>query len=256
MHVLVDYDGTITDLDTFDALVNEFAGREVWERLDRELHAGAVTLREALAAQAGVLRCSFEEADAFIEKNVAFDPSFAHFVRRCERERVPVAIVSSGLGPLIERALERNALAHIPLAANGAVAHSAGWHMKFRDESQYGHDKAAAVRELRDRGERVVFIGDGISDYSAALEASVVFAKRGRGLERYLQERGVHFTSFESFAEIEAALFGHNTGAMYDKDAETTDRGSTDREELDRIEQSKKQQGEELDQPPAPGKNA
>jgi hypothetical protein len=38
---------------------------------------------------------------------------------------------------------------------------------------------------------------------------------------------------------------------MYEKDAEQS---STDREENDRLNQSRKQQGEELDQPPAPDK--
>jgi hypothetical protein len=43
---------------------------------------------------------------------------------------------------------------------------------------------------------------------------------------------------------------------MYDKDA--PEEGSTDREELERLNQSRKQQGEDLDQPAVPGsqKNA
>lgn len=39
---------------------------------------------------------------------------------------------------------------------------------------------------------------------------------------------------------------------MYDKDS--SEQGSTDREEIERLNQSQKQQGEELDQPPAPDK--
>jgi len=39
---------------------------------------------------------------------------------------------------------------------------------------------------------------------------------------------------------------------MYDKDA--PEQSATEREEAERLNQSGKQKGEELDQPPAPGK--
>lgn len=208
MRVFVDYDGTITDLDTFDALVAEFAGAQAWERFEADLAAGAMTLRQALAAQAKLLRCTFEEADAFVARATRIDPSFPAFAGRCEREGVPLTILSSGLGPLIERALERNGLSHVHLLANGAVAHGEGWRMEFRDGSDNGHDKAAVVRSARAAGGPVVFVGDGHSDFTAAVQADRVFAKTGRPLERFLRERDVPFTPFASFAEIERALFG------------------------------------------------
>lgn len=208
MRVFVDYDGTITDRDTFDLLVDVFAGRDAWMHLDKQLKAGALTLRQALAAQAGLLRCTFEEADEAVATMTRFDPAFAHFVQRCERESAPLTILSSGLGPLIERALQRNGLGHVPLLANGAVPDSGGWRMEFRDDSHAGHDKAAAVRAARDRGETVAYIGDGISDFEAALIADRRFARRAHSLEAHLRERAVPFVSFDSFADVERALFG------------------------------------------------
>lgn len=208
MRVFVDYDGTITDRDTFDLLVEVFAGREPWEDLDRQLKAGAMTLRQALAAQAAMLRCSMDEADDAVARLTHFDPAFAPFVARCERERVPLTILSSGLGPLIERALQRNGLARVPLLANGASPSAQGWQMTFRDASPYGHDKAAAVRAARERGDRVVYVGDGISDFAAAAIADERFARRGHSLERHLSERGLAFRAYDSFADVEAALFG------------------------------------------------
>jgi HAD superfamily phosphoserine phosphatase-like hydrolase len=208
VRVFVDYDGTITDRDTFDLLVDVFAGRDAWTHLDRQLKAGALTLRQALAAQAALLRCTFEEADEAVAAMTSFDPTFAGFVQRCEREGATIAILSCGLGPLIERALERNGLAHVPLLANGAQAHSEGWRMEFVDSSHAGHDKAASVRAARDRGELVAYVGDGISDFEAALIADRRFARRGHSLEVHLSERGVPFVAFDSFADVERALFG------------------------------------------------
>ena len=79
--------------------------------------------------------------------------------------------------------------------------------MSFRDDSEYGHDKALAVRAAASRGLRTVFIGDGVSDFEAAQAADDRFAKRGKALERFLRERGIPHAVFTDFAEVEAALF-------------------------------------------------
>ena len=46
------------------------------------------------------------------------------------------------------------------------------------------------------------------SDFDAAEIADRVFAKKNRALEQYCSERGIAYTSFTSFAQIERALFG------------------------------------------------
>ena len=207
MRVFVDYDGTIANCDTFDALVEHFAGEAVMERLDDDLHSGRKTLREVLAAQALALRCTLDEADDFLRAHVRLDPAFAHFAVRCAQHDVPLCILSSGLRPLIERMLRRHRLERLPLHSNDVTPSAQGWCMRFVDQSDWGHDKSAAVRAAQERGEHVVFIGDGISDLSAALVADRAFAKRGRTLERMLRERGARFETFTDFAEIESALF-------------------------------------------------
>ncbi len=75
--------------------------------------------------------------------------------------------------------------------------------MRFRDPVGNGTDKAALVDEANVRGLRTIFVGDGRSDYDAALRADVRFAKRGLSLERYLTQREVAFERFDSFADVE-----------------------------------------------------
>ncbi|MGZ3496983.1 MAG: HAD-IB family phosphatase [Vulcanimicrobiaceae bacterium] len=205
--VFVDYDGTITDLDTFDVLVQSAAGPQEWARLESALHGGHMTLRNVLSAQAQFVRVSLDEADAMLARTTHFDPTFVHFVKRCEREDVPLTILSSGVQPLIERALERHGLQHVSVLANTVTPSRDGWTMHFRDGSDNGHNKAAAVRAATSAGAATIFAGDGHSDFEAALEADRRFAKRGRALERYLKKNGVEFTPFSSFAEVERALF-------------------------------------------------
>ncbi len=183
-----------------------YAGAGFWEELEEKLSAGAMTLREVLAAQAAHVRVPLDEADALLATRTRFDPSFASFVRFCEERNYELLVVSSGVQPLIDRAFARNGLEHVPVLANGIEATERGWRFLFRDGSDNGHDKAAAVRAARAEGKYTVYIGDGPSDFEAAVSAHERYAKAGRGLERYLSEQDVPFTSFTHFTEIERKI--------------------------------------------------
>ena len=205
--VFVDYDGTITNLDTFDVLVRHYVGPGPWEWYETQLRDGAMSLREVLAAQASHIGVSLDEADALLRERTHFDPTFAPFVRRCAAEGVAVSVLSSGVLPLIERAFARAGLENVSIYANGVDPRPEGWRFIFRDDSLNGHDKAAAVRSARESGIHTIFVGDGPSDFDAARIADERFAKRGRALEQHLAEHGLPFTPFERFSEIEPLLF-------------------------------------------------
>ena len=205
--VCVDFDGTITDLDTFDHLVVTCASEDAWRYYECQLTRGTMSVRDALDAQARLIRGTVDDVDRLLVQSVRFDPTFASFVRRCRSRDIALVVLSSGIGELIRRAMVRNDLAEVEVRANEADPSPQGWTMRFADESDNGHDKAAAVRAFQRDGARVVFVGDGISDFDAALAADVRFARAGRSLERFLKKKNVGFTSFSSFAQIERALF-------------------------------------------------
>jgi 2-hydroxy-3-keto-5-methylthiopentenyl-1-phosphate phosphatase len=203
--VFVDYDGTITDRDTLDVLVQRAAGDAAWDVLEAKLKRGELSLRETLARQASLVRCSLDDADAHLRATVGFDPTFAAFVAACDARGIPVSVVSSGVAPLIRRRLEHNGLGHLTLVANEVDAHPDGWRLRFRDPSANGTDKHGLVRAAQAGGKTVVYIGDGISDYDAAKAADRRFVKTGRSLHRHLSQLGLSFVAFTRFAEIDAA---------------------------------------------------
>lgn len=205
--VYVDYDGTITDQDTFAVLARDLVPPERWQQLEDELAQGSLSLREMLSIHASYLRISIAEADAILTQRVAFDASFSDFVAECERQQAAVAVLSSGVASLIACAMQRHGLARVELLASDVEIDPQGWVFRHRDESANGHDKAAAVRRAQAAGQQVVFIGDGVSDYAAALAADIRFAKRGRPLEGFLRERQIPFTAFTTFTQVQAALF-------------------------------------------------
>jgi HAD superfamily phosphoserine phosphatase-like hydrolase len=206
MIVFVDFDGTITDVDTFDALVRDAVGDTFWDAVDAELVSGRLTLREVLAYQASRISKSQAEALAFVEATATVDPAFGPFVRTARAHGADVRVVSSGVASII-RATLAGAGVDVPVIANEVDFGAGGWTITFIDESANGHDKAAAVRAARAAGCATVFVGDGVSDFTAVHEAERCFAKAGRALETYCREAGIACTSFRSFSEIERALF-------------------------------------------------
>ena len=113
-----------------------------------------------------------------------------------------MTILSSGIERIIADRLAEIGVPDIAIVANGLVIEPAGWRLVFRDDVPNGTDKAGVVRRARESGARTLFIGDGRSDYAAAIAADTRFAKRGYPLERYLIARGIDFVPYSSFAEV------------------------------------------------------
>lgn len=204
--VFVDFDGTITDRDTFDVLVERFAGPNEWARTERGLENGSATIRDVLQLQAGYVRGSFAAVSAILRQAVNVDPTFPEFVRYCSSLGAPVTVVSSGIERVIRERLDGVGLRQLPILANAIDADPTGWKIIYRDGSANGTDKAAVVQEARTSGRRAIYIGDGRSDYAAATIADRRFAKRGLPLERYLLDRQLAVEPFTSFADVQAAL--------------------------------------------------
>jgi 2-hydroxy-3-keto-5-methylthiopentenyl-1-phosphate phosphatase len=72
-------------------------------------------------------------------------------------------------------------------------------------------DKGIPLRKARESNPNatIVFIGDGVSDIPAAVEADVLFAKMGKDLvytpnskEKYCTQHGIKHTKWEDFSEV------------------------------------------------------
>jgi 2-hydroxy-3-keto-5-methylthiopentenyl-1-phosphate phosphatase len=159
-----------------------------------------------MQGQAGLVRGEFDDVCAYLRRTITVDPTFADFARLCRERGVPLTIVSSGVERIIAGRLAEVGVRDVAIVANGLVADPAGWRLVFRDDVPNGTDKAALVRLAAAHGARTVFVGDGRSDFDAALAADVRFAKRGAALERFLRERNVRFEPFSNFQEVAERL--------------------------------------------------
>jgi 2-hydroxy-3-keto-5-methylthiopentenyl-1-phosphate phosphatase len=199
MRLVLDWDGTVTERDTLDLVLQEFGDPEIYERVESELDAGRMTLNDVIAAEFATVTVPLEEAVAFVVEHTRVRPGFAELART----RHPL-VVSSGFHELIEPVLEREGvLGRVELRANRVEARPDGWRVRFRVADLCGECGEPCKRGDLPEGE-VVFAGDGHSDYCASLAADRVFAIGG--LARWLERRGVRHEPLTDFYALASEL--------------------------------------------------
>jgi 2,3-diketo-5-methylthio-1-phosphopentane phosphatase len=205
-HIFSDFDGTITSKDTLVFLATRLGGGpQMVEAIGRLIREGKLTLAEGIAAEMRSVRATRQQADELLRGEVALDPFFKPFAQWCETREIPLTILSAGFHQNIELFITRDEYPRVEVLANNVRPNEEiGWQCEFRDTSDYGHDKARAIKAARGRGEYTIFIGDGLSDRAAADAADEVFAKHS--LIGYCRDKGIGFREFETFEEIHREL--------------------------------------------------
>jgi 2,3-diketo-5-methylthio-1-phosphopentane phosphatase len=188
--VLLDFDGTVAIEDTTDCLLERFA-EPAWRTIEEEWEAQTIGSRECLSRQVDLVRASEKDIEHFIA-GVHVDPGFLPFVEACSAAQFDVVIVSDGLERIVRGVIARAGVT-LPIAANRLeYLGDCRWRLAFPHasancSSASGNCKCAHA-SAEARGPRIV-VGDGRSDFCAALSADYVFAK-GR-LRTHCVENGI-----------------------------------------------------------------
>ena len=193
MKVVVDWDGTVTEVDGLHLVLVEFGDDEIYDaheaRLGREL-----TLHEVIAGEFRSVRAPLDEVVAWVRAHARLRAGFAEFARRHR----PL-IVSSGFHELIEPVLEREGL-ELDVCANRIDPQPEGWSVRFRNEKPCAVCREPCKRSGVGGLDGFVYVGDGYSDRCVALAASRVFARDG--LAEHLTAIGIPFEPFEDFHSV------------------------------------------------------
>lgn len=197
MRVVLDWDGTVTEVDGLHLVLLEFGDQGAYAeheaRLGREL-----TLHEVISGEFRTVHAPLPDVVAWLRENARLRPGFVDFAQA----HAPL-IVSSGFHELIEPVLEREGL-ELEVVANRLDPRPDGWRVLFRN-----HEPCPVCGEpckRADVGEigRFVYVGDGFSDRCVALAAERAFARDG--LADYLAAQGVPFEPFVDFHQLATAL--------------------------------------------------
>ncbi|MEI8002123.1 MAG: HAD-IB family phosphatase [Actinomycetes bacterium] len=203
--VFLDFDGTITLIDTGVHLLERHAP-PAWRAIDDEFRRGAIGGRICLLDEWDLLEPD-EATLRATAREVPVDPWAPTLVDDLRAAGAEVLVVSDGFG---FHATEVAAALGVEVLTN-AVDWSTG-RLEFPHQdrccacSSCGTCKQAPIRDAARAGRTTVLVGDGASDFKAALLADVVFAKDT--LAQWCARNGVAFVPFSTLADVHAALLG------------------------------------------------
>jgi 2-hydroxy-3-keto-5-methylthiopentenyl-1-phosphate phosphatase len=200
VRLVLDFDGTVTAIDTLHLVLEEFGDREIYARVEDAL-GQTMTLNQVIAAEFLTVTTPLGEVVDWLLENARIRPGFAELARA----QKPL-IVSSGFHETIEPLLAREGvLSAVELRANRLDPRPDGWRVLFRtNHSCDTCGEPCKRQDLPQQDGEVVFAGDGYSDRCAALAADRVFARDG--LAEWLRGEGVAFEPLTDFHELAARL--------------------------------------------------
>ena len=200
--VLVDFDGTITQNDVGALLFDTFSKKESQKIVSFWLK-GEISSRECLARECELIKITKSELKKFALSQ-KIDGKFPDFVDLCKREKLKLVILSDGLDFYIKLILKKFGLEKLPFYSN--ILRFEG--RKLKPEFPYfdqgcgncGNCKRYHLKNLKERKQKVVYIGDGLSDKCAVREADFVFAKND--LHTFCVKENIKHFPFRNFGDV------------------------------------------------------
>lgn len=211
--LFLDFDGTISERDAIDAILEEFAEPQ-WLAVEDEWKAGRIGSRECLRRQMALVHATREEVNALLD-TMKVDRGFISLLKTCARHRVPVNIISDGFDYCIRRIIAsagpsvEHALRNVGIFSSHLKFEGGGWRVEFpyfAETCTHGCAtcKPAVMRHLNRAGASSIFVGDGLSDRYAAESADFVFAKKK--LAAYCREKSIAYVAYSELNKVAAYL--------------------------------------------------
>lgn len=172
------------------------------------------------------IKTPFDQCLEKVLTHITLDKHFVTFYEWCLSVSIPIVVLSGGLTPLSRALLAREIgqeLHGVEVIANSVVVREGyssindgegAWRVEFRDDTDYGHDKASTIRPYAQYREGMaenqrpilLYAGDGVSDLSAAKETDLLFAKQGEGaylsVLEYIAREPLSLTLSVDYAQI------------------------------------------------------
>ena len=203
--IAVDFDGTITMRDTLHVIVDAHGRPGVWDELEPALRAGDITVEQAMEQQFATVTAPHDEVIDLVLSHAGTRDGFPELVQFAEDHDHRLVVMSAGFRCVIDEVLDGLGVGHLEVVANDAVFTHDGctlvWSEDRGDTCQLCGRKCKrhAINERFD-GDRLVYVGDGISDRCASLLADVVFARAQ--LADWLDEQGVGYIPYGDFHDV------------------------------------------------------
>ena len=185
IQIFSDFDGTITKEDTLNKFLRTYAS-ESWLDLEQKWIRGEVGSRECISEQMRLFPNMTQEVlDEFID-SIEIDESFVSFYDHVKSSGIDFCVVSDGFDYFIKRILFKYGIKDAKLYSNHLEFEDGKFNVSFPYSSEKckrksGVCKCSVVSENTKRNtivtKRVIYAGDGISDFCVSDKVDILFAK-------------------------------------------------------------------------------
>lgn len=217
--MFTDWDGTVTLQDSNDFMTDNLGfGNDERKRVMKLMLDEKLSFREGFNEMLTSISKNghgLNECIDLLLQNIKLDPGFESFLRWCKASRIPIYVISSGMKPIINALLEKligNDVAdYVKIIANDvAIGEGNSWHIIYRDETPYGHDKSRSIKKImegfKDDEPKAFYCGDGVSDLSASKTCDILFARNGCALTTYCDRNKIPYQPFNTFYDIKSKI--------------------------------------------------
>jgi len=200
--VQCDFDGTVTDRDVGLLLLDAFVEGD-WRGLWRQYHEGKITVGHFNTETFAMMKADKKTMLEHIEGKLEIRSGFYEMVDYCRGRGFRFVIVSNGFDFYVEKILEDIGMRDIELfcakshfGPDGGMVQYIGPDGKPLDSDF----KQTYVRLFLADGYRIIYVGNGDSDFPAAKQCHHIFAT-GTLLAR-CEKEGVACMPFTDFSEV------------------------------------------------------
>ncbi|EPE63057.1 2-hydroxy-3-keto-5-methylthiopentenyl-1-phosphate phosphatase [Exiguobacterium sp. S17] len=205
IHILCDFDGTITAEDNIIALMRAFAPPE-WHALKDDVLAQDISIRSGVGQMFQLL----PSADASAYRDYLLDritlrPGFSTFLAEVRQQAWKFDVVSGGMDFFVHPILQDHvAPDHIYCNVADFSGETVRVDWPHACDAHCTNDcgccKPTIARTIVDPGDRLIVIGDSVTDFEIAKRADFVYA-RGQ-LITLCEAEGIAYAPFETFDDI------------------------------------------------------
>ena len=207
--ILCDFDGTISKKDAIYYFFKTYCS-EGWQNVEKLWVEKKIDSKECLKREFELVpNLSQKLIDDYL-KTIDIDENFKDFYTFCKENNIDVCIVSDGIDYFIEKILELNGIKGIKVYSNHAEFINGKYEYAYPNESKncvnnLGTCKCNVFNNMKKQYEKVVYVGDGISDYCVADKADILYAKTS--LVDYCERNEIKYFKYNTFADIKNGLF-------------------------------------------------
>lgn len=203
--ILCDFDGTITTKDGLYSFIEKYAEND-WQKIEQDWVDGKISSKECLIEEFKLVPNLSEELIAGFIQTLTIDETFVDFYKRIIDKNIDFYIVSDGIDYFINKILEKYGLKNIKTITNHGEFRGEFFEITFPNDNpkcinNSGTCKCSVLMNLKKEYDKVIYIGDGVSDFCVANKADILYAKSK--LSDYCKNKGINYIPYETFKDVD-----------------------------------------------------